>query len=177
MLSFFNISDKREYRKVVKEVYEYSFPKDEQVPFFMLQQKAKGNMSDIFAICDGNTFVGMLCTVYYQDIVFLWYLAIEKSLRGKGYGSQILHEVAEHFVGKRLILNIEEVDGIHKERVKRKHFYCKNGFQECGFKTEEYGIVYEMLCYDRKVSYLEYEQMMCLYCGNKVYDAIYRLVE
>ena len=53
----------------------------------------------------------------------MWYLAIEKSLQGKGYGSQILRDVAAYFDSKRLILNIEEVDEHHIETIKHKQFY------------------------------------------------------
>ena len=63
-------------------------------PYYVV--KSKTNISDIYAVVD-NQFVGMLCTVYHQDIVFLWYLAVEEKLRNQGYGSLILKEVKQQF--------------------------------------------------------------------------------
>ena len=175
-LEFINIHQQKQYRKLVKQLYESSFPEDEQVPFNILSLKSKTNISDIYAVVD-NQFVGMLCTVYHQDIVFLWYLAVEEKLRNQGYGSQILNEVKLQFPNKRLILNIEEVDELVEETSKRKHFYLKNGFIESGFKTEEYGVVYEMLAYPVAITYPEYEAMMRKYSGDKVFEKIYKLVK
>lgn len=176
-LSFININENKQYRKLVKQLYESSFPEDEQVPFLILRNKAKTKISDLYAITDQETFVGMLCTVYHVDIVFLWYLAVTPNMQGKGYGSQILQEVKKQFPKNRLILNIEEVNHECKETIKRKQFYLKNGFIESGFKTEEYGVVYEMLAYPTKITYPEYEAMMRKYSGDKIFEQIYKLVK
>ena len=175
-LEFINIHQQAQYCKLVKLLYESSFPEDEQVPFSILKMKSKTNISDIFAVVD-DQFVGMLCTVYHQDIVFLWYLAVEEALRNHGYGSQILKEVKMMYPNSRLILNIEEVNELVNETIQRKQFYLKNGFIESGFKTEEYGVVYEMLAYPVPITYPEYEAMMRKYSGDKVFEEIYKLVK
>ena len=176
-LEFRSIHESSEYIEQVQLLYESSFPIDEQVPYEILVEQSKKDISDMYAIFEKDVFVGMLCTVYDVDIVFLWYLAIEKSLQGKGYGSQILHDVAAYFDSNRLILNIEEVDETIPETRKRKQFYLKNGYEYSGFKTEEYGIVYEMLSFRGKVTYEEYEHMMRKYSGDEVFERIYKLVK
>lgn len=176
-LLFLDIHDSDDLIHRVHLLYESSFPEDEQVPFDILLEQSNSDISDIYAIFDKDVFIGMLCTVYDEDIVFLWYLAVEKSLQGKGYGSQILLDVANMFTSQRLILNIEEVDMNIIETVKRRQFYVNNGYTESGFKTEEYGVVYEMLSYRGKVTYAEYEHMMRKYSGDEVFERIYKLVE
>lgn len=176
-LLFLDIHDSNDLIHKVQTLYEASFPLDEQVPFEILLEQSKNDISDMYAIFDKDVFVGMLCTVYDADIVFLWYLAVEKSLQGQGYGSQILRDVANIFTSQRLILNIEEVDMHVIETVKRKQFYVNNGYKESDFKTEEYGVVYEMLSYRGKVTYAEYEHMMRKYSGDEVFERIYKLVE
>lgn len=180
MLNLINTKQTKKYNTRIKKVYETSFPENEQVPFVMLSLKAKGKISDIFAILDEDKFIGMLCVVYHQDIVFLWYLAIIEEERNKGQGSSVLDWVKQTYTHHRLILNIEEVNKNSEEyevRKKRKQFYIKNGFYECGFKTEEYGVIYEMLCLGNKISYDEYKEMMIAYSGEIVFNKIYKLVE
>ena len=176
-LLFLDIHDSDDLIHRVHLLYESSFPEDEQVPFDILLEQSNSDISDIYAIFDKDVFIGMLCTVYDENIVFLWYLAVEKSLQGKGYGSQILLDVANMFTSQRLILNIEEVDMNIIETVKRRQFYVNNGYTESGFKTEEYGVVYEMLSYRGKVTYAEYEHMMRKYSGDEVFERIYKLVK
>lgn len=180
MITLINTKNSKIYNKKIKSLYESSFPKEEQVPFFLLSYNARKNISDIFAIVEENKFIGMLCCVYYKDIVFLWYLAIERENRGKGYGTKVIEETKKIFSKNRLVLNVEEVNIKYKnyeEREKRKQFYIKNGFQYSGFMTKEYGVVYEMLCYRGEISYQEYKEMMITYSGEKVFHKIYKLVE
>ena len=80
------------------------------------------------------------------------------------------------YLSKRIILNIEEcLDD--KDKLKRKHFYLRNGFKECGYKTEEYGVRYEMLYSHDYVDYSEYAKMMINYSGIEIFNMIYRKVE
>ena len=72
------------------------------------------------------------------DVVILLYLAISDAVRGKGYGSAVLQAVQKKYAGKRIILNIEEMDeqaANYAQRVKRKAFYQKNGFEILDYKS------------------------------------------
>lgn len=176
MISFINTKNHKECIGNIKKLYNEAFPKDEQVPFFYLKQRAKQSISDIFGIYDEDRFIGLLCMVYHKDIVFLWYLAIAEEERGKGYGSLILSEIAQKYKNYRLILNIEEIDENNKDdqQKKRKQFYLKNGYRECGFKTKEYGVVYEMLCLGEEVTYEEYAEMMKKYSNQTAFEKNYQ---
>ncbi|MBR3841605.1 MAG: GNAT family N-acetyltransferase [Erysipelotrichales bacterium] len=174
MLTFKNIKENKECISKIKKLYTTSFPENEQVPFVYLRLKAESDISDIFGVYEDDNFIGLLVTLYYKDIVFLWYLAIEHDLRGKGHGSLILNEAAKKYAGYRLILNIEEVENENQQR--RKNFYLKNGYRECGFKTMEYGVIYEMLCHDDVVTYEEYKELMINYVGKTMYNRIYKRV-
>lgn len=179
MLKFVELKDNKKYTSHIKKLYHESFPPDERVPFFILKQKAETEISNIYAIVEDNKFIGMLCTLHDEDILFLWYLAIIPEERNKGYGSRIIKEILDHNKDKRIILNIEEIDTNDsnvEEQLRRKHFYEKNGFKECGFKTEEYGVIYEMLCYGEKVTYEEYAKMMIQYSNKKLFEMNYKKI-
>lgn len=175
MLIYKNSKQNNNILKEIHPLYESSFPDDEKVPYFILKQQAKKSISDIIGVYDENEFIGFVILVFDLDIVFIWYLAIREDKRNQGYGSQILQTIHDLYKNKRIILNVEEV--IHDEQLKRKQFYIKNGYQECGFKTIEYGVIYEMLFVHHKVSCDEYLNMMRKYSIPKLIDKNYSEVK
>lgn len=180
MLKFVSIFDADVPEAKIKKLYRHSFPLGERVPYFLLKAKAKKNLADFYIVCDGSLFAGMLYQVYHKDIVYLFYIAIEPSLRGRGYGSALLHLAKEQNGGKRMILSIEaleEESGNYEQRVKRKKFYLKNEFQENRLITREGNITYEMLCYGGNVSYEEYGKLIEGFLGTFLYKRFYRKIE
>lgn len=143
MLIFKNSKQNKQILNEIHPLYESSFPEDEKVPYFILKKQAVKQISDIIGVYDENEFIGFVILVFDLDIVFVWYLAIQPEKRNQGYGSQILQRINEQYRDKRIILNVEEVR--NDEQLKRKQFYIKNGYQECGFKTMN--MVLSMKCY------------------------------
>ena len=162
MIEFVHFTKRPEMTAQIKALYYEAFPRQERAPWFLLRSKLKSGMAEFYGIYDEKQFIGLLYQVYFRDIVFVFYLAIRPGLRGRGYGSAILDQVKLHSQGKRVILNIEAVDSgeNRQERVKRKQFYLKNGFQDSGFQTREKHVVYDMLWYGGKVSCSEYLELM-----------------
>ena len=106
------------------------FTLNERVPFFIINRLAKTDRANCFAIRNGDTFVGMAYCVLYEDIVYIFYLAIEEKLRGQGYGSRILAAIKQMYSDKRIILMAEETTDAYRDveaRLKRKQFYYANG--------------------------------------------------
>lgn len=180
MLKLVNFFEKGIPERKVKKLYRCSFPMGERVPFFLLKRKAKKGQADFYVICDSGKFAGMLYQICDRDIVYLFYIAIEPSLRGRGCGSGLLGLAKEKNAGKRMILSIEaleEESGNYEERVKRKKFYLKNGFQENHLITREGKITYEMLCYGGNVSYEEYGKVIEGFLGPFLFRRFYRKLE
>ena len=105
------------------------------------------------------------------DVVPSWsYLAISDAVRGKVYGSAVLQAVQKKYAGKRIILNIEEMDETgpnYAQRVKRKAFYQKNGFEILDYKVREISTTYDMMSCGGYVLQTQYERS---------YGVIYRKV-
>ncbi len=159
----------------IKQLYVSAFPREERAPFFMLKRRSRSSMADLYALYDEEAFVGMVHTVYYQDVVFLFYLAIAEEQRGKGYGTQVLAEVKRRFAGRRVILNIEEMaedKAGYEQRLRRKRFYLSNGLVESHYKTREKGVVYEMLHFSRAASYEEYHALLRRYLGPVLFPLL-----
>lgn len=174
-LNFVDIKDDRICEKQVKNLYKEAFPKEEKMPIWCLKGLVRKNRAIFYGIYDKEKFVGLVYLIFYEDIVFLFYFAIEKELRGQGYGSQVLKAIQEKYAKYKIILNIEEVDknsDNYEQRYKRKLFYHKNGFQDLNCTFKEGKVAYEMLYYhkeNRKVSIEEYKELMREYLGKILY--------
>lgn len=146
----------------MKKIYLEAFPRSERKPFgMMLRMQKKGDM-ELMSLMDGTQMVGLAITVLYQDMVLLDYFAMEKSCRGKNYGSEALQLLLERYQEKRMIFEIERSDHIKDEqdqRVRRKHFYLRNGLKETGIYISLFGVPMEILTEGKPLTYEEYHQL------------------
>ena len=93
-LNFLKVSN---YNKEIKKLYKEAFPKNERIPIFILKLLTRKNKADFFEIYDKEQFIGLVYNVYYHDIVFVFYLAVNNDLRGKGYGSKVLELIKDKY--------------------------------------------------------------------------------
>ncbi len=128
----------------VKKIYNYSFPKNEQIPFWILRKTSKSDNVLFKEIILNNKTIGFIYLIFIEDIAYLMYLSIDKHLRNKGYGSIILKKLTHKF--KTVILSIEKVNDNNPITQKRKNFYLKNGFYETNKLTKQNNVYYELLC-------------------------------
>lgn len=169
MLHFVNARNDKKKLNEIKKLYDEAFPKEEQIPFWILRKASRTSTADLMQVYDDDLLVGFIHLVYFEDVVYLYYLAIEPDERGQGYGSKILQALRRRFSARRIILNIEVVDencDNYEERKKRKEFYLKNGFREAGYSTREYSVEYEMLYLGGNVSYEEFLALIRKYFGR-----------
>lgn len=100
-----------------------------------------------FIYLEGNTFGGYIITKIYEDIVYLFFIAIQDTLRGLGIGTEALKLLSNTYKDKIIYVDIEMVD-INKEeaeRKKRKLFYLNNGYKVTGWFLSYYNEYYEIL--------------------------------
>lgn len=133
----------------IKEIYETSFPKSEKFPFWVLKQCAKENNVRLDSIIDHNTdkIIGMRFLIFYDDIAYLMYVAIDKKYRNKGFGSLVLRDLILRQADTSILLCIEKPSICDKEDIKarRKDFYLRNGFYKTGYFIKDSGVDYEFL--------------------------------
>ncbi|MBO4815472.1 MAG: GNAT family N-acetyltransferase [Clostridia bacterium] len=130
------------YKKNIKELYLCSFPKNERFPFWILKECSKEDKSNLYAVLDNDTFIGMCFIVDCDDANYLMYLAVEPQFRNKKYGSKILLDLKEKY--KTLFLSIEfPIDNIG---IRRRNFYLNNGFYNTNKIYEDTGVCYQVLC-------------------------------
>lgn len=119
--------------------------------------------------------IGMSYILAYKNIAYIFFLAIDKESRGKGYGGKVLDAIKEKYKGYNILLNIENIDKNAKnfeQRVKRKSFYIKNGFKDLEYTVTEVGHLYEVLGYGKEVKKEDYNKIMEYFFGKVIYKII-----
>ena len=131
-----------------KKLYHEAFPKEEQLPWWVLRFMTVLNGVELSAFYDGAEFCGLTHTTVTEDTVYIMFLAVNERLRNRGYGSAILEQIKQMHSDKAIILNVEPPDDQAKnaeQRVKRICFYEQNGFYDTGYNSTEVGGIFRVL--------------------------------
>lgn len=165
----------REHR-AIKKIYYEAFPKAERKPYLFMKRCARRGKLDMLSLRDGDATRGLVFVCVYRDICFIDYLAIDRTCRGGGAGSEMLALIKEKYKGKRIFLEMEVVEKTiegqpvdnYDERARRKKFYNKNGFFEEGVRVKIYGVVFDLVSNGGRVEYDEYLELMRWFVGDKI---------
>ena len=168
--------------KRIEQLYLRTFPKNERKPFGVIGQKKNEGITDILSIEENGEFLGLAITINYQDKVLLDYFAMDDAKRGKGYGSAALAALMERYDGRRIILEIESTTrprkaGNFEERLRRKHFYHKNGMTDLGFEAVLFGVTMEMLSNKTQVTFEEYLDLYVKTYGKRMLECVTPLTQ
>ncbi|MDO5042614.1 MAG: GNAT family N-acetyltransferase [Slackia sp.] len=137
----------------VKRLYQTAFPVEQRVPFWSLRLRSGMNGMEIVAYYDQDVFCGFANLVKSDDAVYIYYLAVDENLRGKGYGGQILDDLKRRHAGKTIALDIEATDPSAdnpRQRAARRAFYLNNGFVSSGYGFKDGGL-FEILVFGEKL--------------------------
>ena len=74
----------------LRQLYEESFPQDEQIPWGSLVELISKMNLDFTAYYIDNQLVGFTIVYPTNSYNWFWYFAVQPHLRGKGIGQQIL---------------------------------------------------------------------------------------
>lgn len=104
---------------------------------------------DFLALLDGDSFVGFMVVQTYQNLAYLFFLAICADCRSKGYGSRAIETLNAAYPDKMQVVDFERPDdtaGNCAQREKRRVFYLGNGYKETGLFLSYLGVEYEVFC-------------------------------
>lgn len=148
---------KKIYYKQVNEIYNNSFPKEER--YISLDEMINKSNTELYCLIDGDSVLGFIYLIFYKDMIFILYLAVNSKIRSKGYGSYLLKWCLERYKDKRIYLNIEEVkEGLEDYEIRRKrlNFYLKNGFYITDYISKEEAENFNILSNNIKININEY---------------------
>ena len=144
----------------IKQLIYRAFPKNEQLPIWLLRVLALRKAIDFIAYYDNDSFCGVSYTINSKNLVFVLYLAVNDKIRSKGYGSTILQYLKQRFPNKPIALNIEPLEADsenYAQQIKRFEFYAKNGFVDTGYQITDNGENYQILATTDDLSIADYK--------------------
>ena len=83
--------------KDIKRIYFEAFPQKERMPFPLMVAMSKLWNTQFFGFYDGDIPYGLIYLASNRKIVFVMFLAVDKYLRSKGYGSFILQQIEKKY--------------------------------------------------------------------------------
>lgn len=132
----------------IKHIYMKAFPPKERMPFPMMVAMSKLWNTQFLGFYDGDTLCGFAYFAFHSKILFIMFLAVDESLRSRGYGGAILREIQNKYPDKKVVVSIEPCEESAPDiglRKRRKAFYLRNGYQETGYMMKLSGVVQEIL--------------------------------
>lgn len=137
--------------KEVNVLAKKAFPPEEYLAPAELAAMAEGENFDFLALKDGDSFVGFMAVLTYENLAYLFFLAIDSACRSKGYGSRAIETLRAEYPAKKHVVDFEMLDASAAnslQREKRRRFYLQNGYRETGFFLSYLGVDYEVFCMD-----------------------------
>ncbi len=136
--------------KALRELYETTFPVEEQIPYDDLIHLLDVMDIDYTAYYDGEMLVGLTMVMRLPRYNWGWYFAVREELRGKGFGQTILSAVLNKYrKGTPFVIDIESPWQPHApnpEQRKRRHaFYLRNGMKDTGANRTYNGITFTIM--------------------------------
>lgn len=140
-----------------------AFPPEEYLSPAALVDMASENGFDLLALIDRDSFVGFMVVKTYKTLAYLFFLAIKASCRSQGYGSRAIATLKAEYPNKKHTVDFEMIDPFasnYDQRVKRRDFYLRCGYQETGLFLSYLGVDYEVFCMDSMFDPEEFKEMM-----------------
>ena len=146
MIRFEKIDENTKNLEDIKQLYMDAFPFEERIPFYIMVSVGNDRGVEFLSIYDDDTWLGFIHTLVGEKLSYIFYFAIDGSLRQSGYGSKIIREYKKMHPKLSLAIEpIEEDSDNIKQRKKRLAFYEKNGFETLDTKVVEMGVEFELM--------------------------------
>jgi len=152
----------------VEELINSLFPKSERIPMAVLLSRAEKDFVDSLAFYDEDKFVGFSYSITNNGVTFIQYLAVDSTVQSKGYGSMILNQIKAQYPNNRVVLNLEILDEDaenREQRIKRRAFYAKNGYEDAGIITTVNGNTLDTLIWGGTITIEELQKLLKNFTG------------
>ena len=162
----------KEELSFIRQLYKEAFPAVERKPFSLLvkrQRLKRVEILSIFSLQESRP-VGLAISAFFGDLVLLDYFAMDPTLRGRGMGGEALELLRQRYQGKRFFLEIEPPDPQaenSRQRVRRKEFYLRHGFQDAGLQAVVAGAALDSMTDHCSLTFEEYTGLYRHAFGSK----------
>lgn len=126
MIEIIRINQPDELNSIFRQIYEEAFPTDERRDWRQMNELLTNPYFCFNGIYNEQKVVGLQTIWNLGEFHFMEHFAILDSERGKGYGSQVLHQILNN-ISTRLILEVESSNS--HSCLKRIAFYERLNFK------------------------------------------------
>ncbi len=155
---------------LVEQLSKEAFPPEEYLAPSKIIEMANNGEVDFWGLYDTDIFIGFAVISIFKEISYLFFLAIDSFHRSKGYGGQVLKLLDGLYPDKQQVVDFEMIDDTapnNAQRITRKAFYMRNGYNETGKFISYLGVDYEILCKTDSFDFDTFKQMMqCFHIEN-----------
>lgn len=141
------------YTQQAKTIYHQAFGHTKHLPFWCLRLNALRPNVQFWGLVVSGHLTGWLYLLVGRDTVYIYYCAIDKSLRSLGYGSVMMDWLKQQFPHHLLVLNLPLPDGHEKQRTA---FYWRHGFRYANFYYTERGLSSNVMVHGGHLSATQY---------------------
>ena len=127
------------------------FPPNELKGVNMILNGVRAGLYDVLGAYEHGQMVGYACVYHPKEgrVHLLDYLAVELGMRGRGYGTALLHTLQKHYAANADALMIEcerpKAAPDEKEARKRIRFYTQAGAQLTNVRVWLFEVEYSIL--------------------------------
>lgn len=143
----------------VESLQKEAFPLNESYSMEQILELAESDHIEYMSFWEDGVLCGILFYNVGRTMVYLFYLAVNKEQRSKGYGGKLLAWLKESYPDKSIAANIEPT-GFHadneEQRVRRLRFYERNGFHLIPYRLSDDSGLYDIISTGRGFSENEY---------------------
>ncbi|MEI0488201.1 GNAT family N-acetyltransferase [Brachyspira pulli] len=141
MIKLIEMKDNLQNKEFYRNLYNDAFPPEERWNFDMTLENKDNHNYKFYAILDDDTPIGLTMLWDLEDFNYGEYLAIDKNLRGKKYGSEVLTKILDILKNKLIVIEVEpyDLDEIARKRIE--------WYKRFGLILAEYD--YDMPCIDK----------------------------
>lgn len=157
-------------RETFARINDEAFPSSERMSLDEIFLFAAKTNTDVLGAYDENIPVGFAVLVMNDKCGYVYFLAIAKNMRSKGYGGAAIRKIVEDYADLQIILDFEEITlnaENMEQRIRRKNFYLRNGFYETGHYTLMEGERFEVVCSREELNQEGFRQLISVihtYC-------------
>lgn len=163
ILNIEHITQESRFWEKVNVLAKEAFPPEEYLAPSELVKMAQSDTFDFLALLDEDRFVGFMVVLLYEDMAYLFFLAISADSRGKGYGGRAIETLRAQYPDKIHTVDFEMTDDSapnKEQREKRRSFYLRNGYHETGLFLSYLGVDYEVFCMSDRFDVMTFKNMM-----------------
>ncbi len=164
--------------ELVEALAKEAFPTEEYLAPSILIEMSEDGEVDFWALYDNDTFVGFTVISLYEDMCYLFFLAISPEHRSHGYGGKTLRLLDELYPDKQQVVDFEMIDESapnNAQRIIRKTFYMRNGYKETGKFISYLGVDYEILCNRDDFDFDMFKRMMKIFKIDNFYPRYFEI--